>query len=87
MRKTSGSAVVELNHGPIEMVFIDAAHDYVNSKFDIEKWSSLVMHGGDIALLDTDNPGFAGTRGAVSEAAKRMHLEVHINGLVVPGKQ
>lgn len=67
-RVSSGEAVRTWKHGSVSLVFIDALHDYVNTAFDIEAWSSLMVDGGILALHDTDEYCFAGTRKAVFEA-------------------
>lgn len=82
-RVTSGEAVRTWNHGPISLVFIDAVHDYVNTAFDIELWSSLMVKGGILAMHDTDQYYFAGTRKAVFEACHNLELLAHPNNLVL----
>lgn len=69
-RKTSGEAGRTWNHNSVGLVFIDALHDYVNTAFDIEIWSSLLVEGGMLAMHDTDQSCFAGTRKAAFEAFK-----------------
>ncbi len=71
LRLSSGDAFRGWQYGPVALVFIDAVHDYPNTRFDLEAWGSLLSPGGIIAAHDTDNPGFAGTRRAVFEATKR----------------
>ena len=68
-------------------MFIDAVHDYANTSFDLEVWSSLSIPGGLIALHDTDNPSFAGTRRAAWEGQKTMDLYAHVNDLVILRKR
>jgi hypothetical protein len=67
-RATSGAAARGWRHGPVGFLFIDAVHDYVNTSFDIATWSPLLVPGGILALHDTDQEVFAGTRRAVFEA-------------------
>ena len=65
-RTTSGAARAALGRTrPGELaLFIDAVHDYVNTSFDIATWSPLLVPGGILALHDTDQEVFAGTRRA-----------------------
>lgn len=71
-RMSSGEAAKTWKHGSVSLVFIDALHDYVNTAFDIEAWSSLMIDGGILAMHDTDQYGFAGTRKAVFEMYKNL---------------
>ena len=82
-RKTSGRAVAEWNHGPVGFVFIDAVHDYANTSFDLEIWKSRMARGAIMALHDTDNPQFAGTRRAAFEGLRGMDLYGHTDNLVL----
>lgn len=70
LHMTSGDAFRAWRYGPVAMVFIDAVHDYPNTRFDIEAWGSLLSPRGIIAAHDTDNRWFAGTRRAVYEATR-----------------
>jgi predicted O-methyltransferase YrrM len=83
LKMTSGEAARAWNRGPISLVFIDAVHDYVNARYDISVWSDLVVTGGIIALHDTDDPRFPGSRRAAFEAAKRFHIWAHPPGMVL----
>jgi predicted O-methyltransferase YrrM len=82
-RKTSGEASKNWNYNPISFVFIDALHDYVNTAFDIETWSSLLVKGGILACHDTDQKRFAGTRKAVFEVANLAKQFAHPNNLTM----
>jgi predicted O-methyltransferase YrrM len=82
-RKTSGEAVRTWTHGPVSFVFIDAVHDYMNTSFDLEAWSVLLVPGGVLALHDTDQEGFAGTRKAAFEALGRFELLAHPSNLTL----
>lgn len=73
MRMTSGDAFRAWKDGPVAVVFIDAVHNYPNTRFDLEAWGSMLRSGGIIAAHDTDNPAFAGTRRAVYEASRREY--------------
>ena len=83
MKMTSGEAARDWSEGPISLVFIDAVHDYVNVRFDIAVWSDRLSAGGLIAIHDTDDPQFPGSRRAVFEAAKRLHVWAHPAGLAL----
>ncbi len=82
-RLTSGTAGKSWQDSPIGFVFIDALHDYVNTTFDFELWSSLTVKGGILAMHDTDCLDFAGTRKAVFEAAKSYELVANPPGLTL----
>lgn len=43
--------------GPVELLFIDGAHDYDSVMLDYKLWSPLVVPGGYIAFHDTPWPG------------------------------
>ncbi len=73
---TSGAAARSWPHGPASLVFIDAVHDYVNTAFDIEVWLPHLVPGGVIALHDTDQEMFAGTRRAAFELHGELGLEL-----------
>ncbi|MEH2424108.1 MAG: class I SAM-dependent methyltransferase [Nostoc sp.] len=82
-RKTSGEAARTWNYNPVSLVFIDALHDYVNTAFDIETWSSLLIKGGILAMHDTDQECFAGTRKAVFEFKNLGNQFAHPNNLTI----
>jgi predicted O-methyltransferase YrrM len=82
-RMTSGEAIKTWKHGQVSFVFIDALHDYVNTAFDINAWSSLTIEGGILAMHDTDQYCFAGTRKAVFEACKTAKLFAHPDNLTL----
>ena len=83
-RKASGEAVKSWDYSPVSLVFIDAVHDYVNTAFDIEAWSSLLVEGGMVACHDTDQKCFAGTRKAVFEVlSSQFPLFAHPDNLTI----
>ncbi len=82
-RKTSGEAARGWAHGPASLAFIDAVHDYVNTAFDIETWSRMLVPGGVLALHDTDHEWFAGTRRAAFEALESFDLLAHPDNLTL----
>jgi len=71
---TSGEAARSWNHGDVSFVFIDAVHDYVNVAHDIEAWQTRLSPGGILALHDTDDRRFAGTRYATYRALREPTL-------------
>lgn len=84
-RATSGAAARVWRHGPVSFLFIDAVHDYVNTSFDIATWSPLLVPGGILALHDTDQEVFAGTRRAAFEThgEERFELLAHPSNLTL----
>ncbi|MEO6809196.1 MAG: class I SAM-dependent methyltransferase [Isosphaeraceae bacterium] len=82
-RTTSGAAARGWQHGPASLIFIDAVHDYANTAFDIETWSAHLAPGGILALHDTDQLCFAGTRRAAFEALGRSTLLAHPENLTL----
>jgi hypothetical protein len=64
-------------------VFINAVHDYVNTSFDIEAWLPKLVPGGILALHDTDQAMFAGTRRAAYEPLNRLELIAHPPNLAI----
>jgi len=85
-RRTSGEAFRHWAYGPISFAFIDAVHDYANTSYDLAAWSSLLVSGGMVALHDTDNRQFAGTRKAAAEGLKTLRLYAHIPDLTILSK-
>ncbi|MDX1971661.1 MAG: class I SAM-dependent methyltransferase [Candidatus Sumerlaeia bacterium] len=83
LRKTSGQAAREWDGPEVDLVFIDALHDYDNTLHDILAWREHVTPGGLLAMHDTDNTRFAGTRRAVYEVSKTMELVAHVQDLVI----
>jgi hypothetical protein len=62
--KTSEDAAKKFNE-PIELIFIDGAHDYELVKLDFELWFPKVIYGGIMAFHDTT--GWPGPRKVVKE--------------------
>ena len=85
LRLTSGEAARQLRNDSVSFVFIDAVHDYVNTRFDAIAWYTLLQQNGLIAFHDTDNRQFAGTRRAVFELMRQcsLSLEEHVGNLVI----
>lgn len=84
VRATSGEAVREWNAEGLSLVFIDAVHDYVNTRFDSRSWGRLLVPGGLLAFHDVDNKAFAGTRKAAFECLQEgFTLHTHVYDLAV----
>ncbi|MHB8734036.1 MAG: class I SAM-dependent methyltransferase [Terriglobales bacterium] len=70
---------------PLRLVFVDAAHDYLNSRFDFLAWKELLVPGGLLLAHDVDNPQWgAGTRHAFFDhvlADPRFRLVLHVENL------
>jgi predicted O-methyltransferase YrrM len=72
---------------PVRLLFVDAAHDYLNSRFDFLAWKPLIVPGGFIAAHDVDNRRWAaGTRKAFFECILsdlEFTLFCHVDNLAV----
>jgi predicted O-methyltransferase YrrM len=81
-RVTSGQGRAEWPAGrAVSLLFIDAVHDYANTRFDIVTWLPLVARGGIVALHDVDQRVCAGTRRAAAEVMGRHPLFAHVDNL------
>lgn len=63
--KTSEDAAREWDGKPIELLWIDGAHEYEMVKLDFDLWSPYLVEGGIIAFHDTT--GWEGPRRLVKE--------------------
>lgn len=63
----SNEAVNYIPDESLDMVFIDANHDYEYVKNDIKLWKNKVKQGGIIAGHDYNYPGILGVKEAVDE--------------------
>jgi predicted O-methyltransferase YrrM len=82
LRATSGEGRAQWPAGrAISLLFIDAMHDYANTRFDILSWRPLLAPGGIVALHDVDQLGFAGTRRAAAELFAGYPLFAHVDNL------
>jgi predicted O-methyltransferase YrrM len=72
---------------PLRMLFVDAAHDYLNSCYDFLAWRELVSPGGFLAAHDVDNYAHGpGTRRAFMDCVlkdRRFRLVLHADNLAV----
>ena len=58
MESTAAADYLLADHGPVmDLVFIDAAHDYPSVKADIEAWRKCVRPGGILCGHDINWPG------------------------------
>jgi predicted O-methyltransferase YrrM len=69
--KTSEEAAREWNGKPIELLWIDGAHEYELVKLDFDLWSPYLVEGGIVAFHDTIVWG--GPRRLVKEALYDSH--------------
>lgn len=86
LRATSGAASNNWTGAPIAFVFVDAVHDYVNTMFDAVTWLKRLEPGGLLAMHDTDDIRFSGTRLAAWRMALGHELVCHVPGLVIVRK-
>lgn len=87
IRKTSGQAARGWDGTQIDLIFIDALHDYENTLHDMQAWLPFLPKDGLMAMHDTDTLRFAGTRRAVFEMAANMELVAHVKDLVILRKK
>jgi MMP 1-O-methyltransferase len=80
--KTSQEAAARFE-GPVELLFIDGAHDYASAKADFDAWFSKVVDGGTVAFHDV--LGFDGPMKVVLESVctSRRFSGVHLVGCIV----
>jgi len=84
LREPSGDAAGRWGDKPlIGLLFIDAIHDFVSTRFDLKAWQRHLAPGGFVALHDVDQLCFAGTRRAAFEAARRFRLFRHVPNLAI----
>lgn len=82
-RQSSGQAAAQWNLGPISMLFVDAQHNYVNTRFDVNVWQRHLIDGALVAMHDVDRKHFAGTRLAAYELMTRYELVAHVDNLAL----
>lgn len=72
---------------PIRLLFVDAAHDYLNSCFDFMTWKPLVVPDGFIIAHDVDNYHWGpGTRKAFLDCILSdpdFRLSYHVDNMAV----
>ncbi len=72
---------------PVRLMFVDAAHDYLNSRFDFLAWKELISPGGFLVAHDVDNYAYGpGTRNAFFDCVlqdPRFRLACHMDNLAV----
>jgi FkbM family methyltransferase len=85
LRLTSGEAAHKPLVANCSFVFIDAVHDYVNTRFDGMTWAGRLCPGGMLAFHDTDQKTFAGTRRFVTEWSRHPDFELysHVDNLTI----
>jgi predicted O-methyltransferase YrrM len=75
---------------PVRVLFVDAAHDYLNSRYDFLAWRELISPGGLLAAHDVDNYSHGpGTRRAFMDfvlKASGFRLVLHADNLAVAQK-
>jgi len=57
LKMNSKDAVNLFNDGSFDIIYIDAAHDYDNVKFDITSWMPKIKNGGYLSGHDFSLPG------------------------------
>lgn len=72
---------------PVRVLFVDAAHDYLNSCYDFLAWRELISPEGFLAAHDVDNYAHGpGTRQAFIDCIlkdRRFQLVLHADNLAV----
>ncbi len=60
--------------GTLDLVFLDASHDYFSAGRDIFSWLPKIRSGGFIGGHDYGHPKFPGVKEAVDEVFKKISL-------------
>lgn len=72
---------------PVRVLFVDAAHDYLNSRYDFLAWREMISPGGFLAAHDVDNYADGpGTRRAFMDFVLKdfgFRLVLHEDNLAV----
>jgi MMP 1-O-methyltransferase len=69
--KTSENAARDWDGKPVELLWIDGAHEYEMVKLDFDLWSPYLIEGGIIAFHDTI--GWPGSKKVVKENIYKSH--------------
>jgi predicted O-methyltransferase YrrM len=87
LQQTFSGEYRRLRRQPVRLLFVDAAHDYLNSSHDFCVWRELISPGGFIAAHDVDNYAHGpGTRKAFFDCvlrAPQFRLVYHLDNLAV----
>ena len=87
LHRMFGGAYRRERQTPVRVLFVDAAHDYLNSCYDFLAWRELVSPGGFLAAHDVDNYTHGpGTRKAFMDCVLKdrgFQLVLHADNLAV----
>jgi len=67
-------AALKIPDSTLDLVFLDASHDYNSTRQDILSWLPKIRVGGFIGGHDYGHPKFPGVKKAVDEAFKNITL-------------
>ncbi len=70
----SSEAVLKIADHTLDLVFLDASHDFDSTKNDILSWLPKIRHGGFIGGHDYDHPNLPGVKKAVDEVFQKIDL-------------
>jgi hypothetical protein len=76
VRKTSSDAVIGWDNGLVDIIYIDACHEYDYVIDDINKWSKIVKPGGIISGHDYSEKAWPGVYKAVNEVFGNRSITV-----------
>lgn len=86
IRKPSISAGNEYQGPPIELLFIDAQHNFLSTYGDFLAWQKHLTKDALIAFHDVDNRAFPGTRIAAKLISRHLRQEAHVHNLLIVRK-
>jgi len=70
----SADVALRISDCTLDLVFLDASHDYFSTRRDIVSWLLKVRPGGFIGGHDYGHPKFPGVKKAVDESFKKISL-------------
>jgi len=78
MRSVDASFCVSFETCPLDMVYIDAGHSYLDVNEDLRAWYPRVRQGGVVAGHDYGHPNWPGVKQAVDEFVQKKGKKLNV---------